>query len=192
MTVILNLMSNQYIPKFAYVDAQNFESYFRYAYSKYINFRSLFMYLKKTRNVDKVFIFIKNITKKERIIEFKAIGYEVIKCECKDERGSYNIDTDLVITAVEEFFVTQKHDILLMSGDGDFLPLLKFYEDYNCYTEIIGPSKKEGVNNQGRPTSGKLIYIKNANGILENRKTISYYDEIAIAIPSLYQGNVRL
>jgi uncharacterized LabA/DUF88 family protein len=183
---------NEYIPKFAYVDSQNFESYFRYAYSKYINFRSLFAYLKTTRNIDKVFIFIKNITKKERIAEFKAIGYDVILCECKDERGSYNIDTDLVITAVEEFFVTQKHDILLMSGDGDFLPLLKFYEDYNCFTEIIGPSKKESVNNQGRPTSNKLIHIRNADGEIENRKTISYYDELAQAMPNLYQGSVRL
>lgn len=113
-------------------------------------------------------------------------------CDCKDERGSYNIDTDLVITSLEEFFVTKKHDMLLMSGDGDFLPLLKFYEEYNCYTEIIAPSRKDNMNGQGCHTSSKLIKIRNEDGEIENRETISYLDEIALSIPNLLQGSVRL
>ena len=81
--------------------------------------------------------------------------------------------------------------ILLLSGDGDFLPLLKFYEDYECYTEIIGPSRKELVNNQSRPTSKKLMQIINENGEIENRKSITYLDEIALGLPQLLSNGIR-
>ena len=109
MTVIINLMLNQYIPKFAYVDAQNFESYFYKSNNKYINFASLFTYLTRERKCTKVFVFVKSKTAQGKINALKRSGYEVILCECKNENGSYNIDTDLVITSVEEFFTTEKH-----------------------------------------------------------------------------------
>ena len=132
-----------------------------------------------------------NYQQRERILEFKKIGFTIILCDCKTESGSFNIDTDLCITAVEEFFECgERHDLLLVSGDGDFVPLLKFYEEYGFYTEIISSTKK--LDLQGScPTSKKLKSYLDDNGD-EVFRNISYYDEINASYPDLLSLTRRL
>lgn len=186
-------MTQEYFPKYAFIDSQNLECHFIQNHNKYIGFRGFYNYLTQNRKVqkDKCFVFIKVTTHPNRIKAFKDIGYQVVLCDCKNEKGSFNIDTDLVITSVEEFFeVGERHDLLLVSGDGDFLPLVKFYEDYGYYTEIIGTSRKS--TSEGNPfTSRKLTHTVDECGDKIIRKNTTYYDELSDLQPSLLTPTIR-
>ena len=42
---------------------------------------------------------------------------------------------------MKDYFLQEKFGLILLSGDGDFVPLIRFFEDQNQFVKIITASK---------------------------------------------------
>lgn len=177
-------MSNL-VPKYCFIDAQNFDSFFfkkgeKTGENRYVDYRSLSLFLKKRIKVtpDKIFIFFKNTLSHKKIYLIKQFGYQVVLCKAKTENkngsDSHNIDTDLIITSLTEYFEEEDHDLVLLTGDGDFIPLLDFYEERGASVELICPSRSKKLDGRS-PTSSKLLTKDIKTG---EQRAVLFLDEI--------------
>ena len=134
------------IPNYAFIDGQNLESHF---YKNQISFDwlKLYQYFKNNLNCQKIFLFIKSQNSNSRYIRgLQQIGFYTIFGNAKEKndkgRISYNIDSELIIFSLQKHYETQEHNLILGSGDGDFRPLVNFYEKKSLGVRIVSPSKK--------------------------------------------------
>jgi uncharacterized LabA/DUF88 family protein len=157
------------IPNYCFIDGQNLETYF-YKLSMKIDLLNLYQYLTINLNAKVCFYFVKaQSPKSDYILNLKKIGFRIIYGNAKhkktsDGRISFNIDSELIVNAVSKYFEKENHNLFLLSGDGDYLPLIKFYEFRNRNVKIISPSK--------HCTSPYLIYNKS----VEQNRNIIYLD----------------
>ena len=145
-TVITSSMTPIRIPNYAFVDGQNVESHF---YNNQLSFDwlKLFNYFKVNLNCQKVFLFLKGQNPNSNHIKnLQQIGFYTIfgNAKAKNDKGriSYNIDSELIIFSLQRHYEIQEHNLILGSGDGDFRPLVSFYEKKKLGVRIVSPSKK--------------------------------------------------
>lgn len=172
-------------PKYCFIDAQNFDSFFFKqaeisGKNKLISHRDLYKFLVKKIKVcpNKIFLFFKNTTSKSKISTIEQCGYQVVLCKAKTENkngsDSHNIDTDLIITSLTEYFESEDHDLVLLTGDGDFIPLLDFYEERGANVELICPSRSKILGGRS-PTSSKLLTKNIETG---EQRDVIFLDEV--------------
>jgi len=139
------------IPKYAnyvFIDGQNIETGLRLQGLE-LDFQLLFNYLKTKYKVKKVYYcakFSMHSSRKKFFKELKTIGYEMIFSSGmgngrKDGSHKVNVDADLIVQAMKDYFLQEKFGLILLSGDGDFVPLIRFFEDQNQFVKIITASK---------------------------------------------------
>jgi hypothetical protein len=104
------------------------------------------------------------------------------KRENKDGMDSHNIDTDLVIKSLTQYYEIEDHDLVLMTNDGDFLPLINFYEERNAKVELIGTSQGLGG------ISSKLLTLDKTTG---KQRIAEYLDSIKLENASFFQKNTK-
>jgi uncharacterized LabA/DUF88 family protein len=138
------------IPIFAYIDGQNlFRSIESQGWD--LDYHKLYFYLQKKHKVDQAFIFLKYYQfQKDFCEELKKIGYTVIFGENKqkviENNKTFiktNIDADLIVHSMANFAETQRFDLIILTADGDFIPLIKYFEKHNLFTSIISPNTKD-------------------------------------------------
>ncbi|MFM5959238.1 MAG: NYN domain-containing protein, partial [Dolichospermum sp.] len=52
-----------------------------------------------------------------------------------------NVDGDLIVQVMKDYFMVEKFGLVLLSGDGDFVPLVRFFETEGQFVKIISPTK---------------------------------------------------
>ena len=128
------------IPNYAFVDGQNLyhgleELGYELKYQEFIE------YLKGKYKCQKVFVFFKENQKFDGFYaELTKMGYIVILSKSHNRVNGVtksNVDGDLIVKAMSDYFESQKHNLILLSGDGDFLPLINFYEKKDHFVQII-------------------------------------------------------
>ncbi|MCX6732648.1 MAG: NYN domain-containing protein, partial [Candidatus Roizmanbacteria bacterium] len=103
-------------------------------------------YLKLTHNVSKAFLFIGYVEENKVLYDYlKRSGYicvfkKIIEYKDKDIVVKGNIDADLVLHTMIEYPHYDK--AIIVSGDGDFYPLIEYLEKKNKLLKIITPNKK--------------------------------------------------
>jgi uncharacterized LabA/DUF88 family protein len=80
----------------------------------------------------------------------------------------------LVIKSLTEYYEIEDHDLVLLTGDGDFIPLIDFYEERNAKVELICPSRSKILDGKS-PTSSKLLTKNSRTG---EQRSVNYLDEI--------------
>ena len=180
---------SQLQPKYCFIDAQNFDSFFfKQAnitnLNRFIDYKKLYDYLVQNIKVKpgKVFIFVGENRSYRQVDLFKKFGFQVMLCrakrENKDGTESHNIDTDLVIKSLTEYYEIEDHDLVLLTGDGDFIPLIDFYEERNAKVELICPSRSKILDCKS-PTSSKLLTKNSRTG---EQRSVNYLDEIGLYV----------
>lgn len=138
---------------YAFIDSQNLNL----GTSKYIYFRSKFLYkgwkldykkfriyLKNKYRVNKAILFLGYIKQNEKMYRMlKDFGYHLVfKPTIKDRNGKHkgNVDAELVLySACIEYDNYDK--AVIVSGDGDFYCLHKYLKDDDKLKAIIIPNK---------------------------------------------------
>jgi uncharacterized LabA/DUF88 family protein len=64
----------------------------------------------------------------------------------KDGTQKVNVDADLIVRAMKDYFTQEKFGLILLSGDGDFVPLIRFFEEQNQFVKIITASRNSTSN----------------------------------------------
>lgn len=73
----------------------------------------------------------------------QAQGYQCVFKEVvydRDGRAKGNCDADLVLTAARDFFERSVKRVILVSSDGDYTPLVRFWKEKNVVCTILSPS----------------------------------------------------
>lgn len=130
---------------YAFIDSQNLNLGVLRQGGK-LDFRKFRQYLKLTHNVTKAFLFIGYVEENKVLYDYlKRSGYicvfkKVIEYKDKDIATKGNIDADLVLHAMIEYPRYDK--AIIVSGDGDFYPLIEYLHKKNKLHKIITPNKK--------------------------------------------------
>jgi uncharacterized LabA/DUF88 family protein len=155
-------------PNICFIDGQNLETGL-YTNGYEADYELLITYLKEKYNVTKVYYCIKYFKSKERIAHIerlKPLGYYLIFSSGMGNKGEskyhkVNVDADLIVKALEEYFVVGKYGLILISGDGDFIPLIRFFEKQNQFVKIICADRNSAsaMLSNDRYTKRNLTYI---------------------------------
>lgn len=130
---------------YAFIDSQNLNLGVLKQGGK-LDFRKFRQYLKLKHNVSKAFLFIGYVEENKVLYDYlKRSGYicvykKIIEYKDKDIVVKGNIDADLVLHAMIEFPHYEK--AIIVSGDGDFYPLIDYLKKKNKLLKIITPNKK--------------------------------------------------
>ena len=130
---------------YAFIDSQNLNLGVLSQGGK-LDFRKFRQYLKLKHNVSKAFLFIGYVEENKVLYDYlKRSGYicifkKIIEYKDKDIVVKGNIDADLILHAMIEFPHYDK--AIIISGDGDFYPLIDYLRKKNKLLKIITPNKK--------------------------------------------------
>ncbi|PIV08408.1 hypothetical protein COS52_02880 [Candidatus Roizmanbacteria bacterium CG03_land_8_20_14_0_80_39_12] len=130
---------------YAFIDSQNLNQGVLSQGGK-LDFRKFRQYLKEKHGVSKAFVFIGYVEENKPLYDYlKHSGYicvfkKVIEYKDKDIATKGNIDADLVLHTMIEYPHYDK--AIIVSGDGDFYPLIEYLLKKNKLLKIITPNKK--------------------------------------------------
>ena len=119
---------------YAFIDSQNLNLGVLSQGGK-LDFRKFRQYLKLKHNVSKAFLFIGYVEENKVLYDYlKRSGYicifkKIIEYKDKDIVVKGNIDADLMLHAMIEFPHYDK--AIVVSGDGDFYPLIDYLRKKN-------------------------------------------------------------
>lgn len=130
---------------YAFIDSQNLNLGVLKQGGK-LDFRKFRQYLKLKHNVTKAFLFIGYVEENKVLYDYlKRSGYicvfkKIIEYKDKDIVVKGNIDADLVLHTMIEYPHYDK--AIIVSGDGDFYPLIEYLAKKNKLLKVITPNKK--------------------------------------------------
>jgi len=130
---------------YAFIDSQNLNQGVLKQGGK-LDFRKFRLYLKEKHSVSKAFLFIGYVEENKPLYEYlKHSGYicvfkKVIEYKDKDIVTKGNIDADLVLHTMIEYPHYDK--AIIVSGDGDFYPLIEYLKKMGKLLKVITPNKK--------------------------------------------------
>ncbi len=131
---------------YAFIDSQNLNLGVQSQGAK-LDFRKFRQYLTMKYSVSKAFLFIGYMKEHKNLYTYlEESGYICIykkTLEYKDKKETIvkgNIDAELVLNAMIEFPHYDK--AIIVSGDGDFYPLIDYLKKKNKLLKIITPNKK--------------------------------------------------
>lgn len=130
---------------YAFIDSQNLNQGVLSQGGK-LDFRKFRQYLKEKHGVSKAFVFIGYVEENKPLYDYlKHSGYicvfkKVIEYKDKDIATKGNIDADLVLHTMIEYPNYDK--AIIVSGDGDFYPLIEYLLKKNKLLKVITPNKK--------------------------------------------------
>ncbi len=146
----------------AYIDGANLDKALKSLGWK-LDYRKFRSWLRQKFSIDGAYIFIGLITKQADLYTYlQNAGYELIfKDVVFDGSGKAkgNCDADLVLKAARDFFENRITSVVLISSDGDYAPLVKFWKEKNISCSIISPAPVEKCSILLKRTGVPIIYL---------------------------------
>ncbi len=131
----------------------------------YVRFR---VWLKEKYNVNNAFIFLGLISKNTDLyVHLKNSGFILIFKEITyDGTGNIkgNCDSDLVLSAVCNYYEKQFDKAIIVSSDGDYASLVKFFKNRDSFHTLISPSNK--CSFLLRKLNVHIVYLETQKSIL--------------------------
>jgi 8-oxo-dGTP diphosphatase len=108
-----------------------------------LDYSRLFVWLRERCKSDEVFLFIGHLADKQQEYDaLRDIGYKLIFKEIARNRdGSVkgNCDSNLIVKALSDVMEYEVSSVVLVSSDGDFVPLVQFWKSKSIATTILSP-----------------------------------------------------
>ena len=149
------------LPHLVFVDGQNLYQSLK-QHNLELNFGSFTHFIKQKYKPDILFWFVKYTQNDFMRNKYKAledlgwtIKYSSSNKDIYDSQNNLigsktNVDADLIIKALQEYYEVGEYKLVLVSGDGDFVPLLRFFEQKTSKILLLSASPET--------TSGMLKY----------------------------------
>lgn len=158
-------MGNNY----AFIDAQNLHvSLGRTGIA--IDYKRFQIYLREKYGVSKIFTFIGYIEKNQNLYKYlEESGYILVykKTTFRGKETKGNCDSDLIIGVIREW--KNFNQAIIISGDGDFLPLIEYLQEHQKLLKIGVPTRKS-KSALLNPLKKKIFYIENLREKLKKRR----------------------
>jgi len=158
---------------YAFIDSQNLNLGIR-ELGWALDYKKFRIYLKEKYGVTAAYMFIGYIPensdmyaalqKSGFILKFKPV------LPNKDGSHKGNIDADLVLQAMIDFFENKFDKTVIVTSDGDFYSLVKYIYDHGRLKAVISPHQKTCSTLLKKTAREKIIFIDNLRNKLEYKK----------------------
>lgn len=88
---------------------------------------------------------------------FRLVFKEVLYT--KDGTIKGNCDADLVLRGVKDFYEEGVKRVVLVASDGDYTPLIRFWQEKNIDCTILSPAPKERCSILLKRTNAPIVYL---------------------------------
>jgi len=158
---------------YAFIDSQNLNKGIQSLGWK-LDHRRFRIYLKEKYNVETAYLFIGYIPHNQKLYDFlQKAGYIVkFKPVILDKNGDHkgNVDADLVLQTLIDFYEKHFDKAVIITSDGDFYSLVNFLYQPNRLETILSPCRKTCAILLRQAAKEKIAFMENLQGKLEYKK----------------------
>ncbi len=129
----------------------------------WLNFRK---YLRKKYLIGKAFIFVGYISRyKEQYQYFTNCGFEVVFKDVYNKQA--NVDVELTMQIFIE--INNFDRAIIVSGDGDFVSLIKYLKTQNKFEKVMATSLLETSRALRQTVSGEVMFLSEIRHLIEQK-----------------------
>ncbi len=146
----------------AYIDGANLDKSLKHLLDWKLDYKKFRVWLRDKYKVEQAYIFIGYISKYESRYEYlRRSGFNLIFKEVTYENGSPkgNCDADLIVQGCVDLFEGDLHKAVLVTSDGDFVPLIKVLLTKGSVETILSPAKSHKCSVLIKRTGVRIAYI---------------------------------
>ncbi|PID83764.1 hypothetical protein CSB09_04480 [Candidatus Gracilibacteria bacterium] len=156
--------------KVLYIDSQNIHKALLEIGWK-IDWKKFFDYSKEKYNIDEIKMFVGYLQKFEHFYKkLEAIGYKLIFKKASilpngEVKG--NVDIDICIESMKDFYENKLSQMYLASGDGDFNSLVDFFREKTIFGKVFIPNAKKSSKILRKSAGPHVIVLDSLRFFLE-------------------------
>jgi uncharacterized LabA/DUF88 family protein len=147
----------------AYIDGANLHKGVESSLWK-LDYRKFRFWIRQKFNIADAHLFIGLIPKHANLYTaLQNIGYTLVFKEVVydgDGRVKGNCDADLVLRAARDYFEQGITSVVLVSSDGDYAPLIKFWLEKKVRCAIISPASTSKCSVLLKRTGVPIVYLE--------------------------------
>ena len=136
----------------------------------YSHFRS---WLRQKFAISTAYLFIGLITKNADLYtNLQLSGYELVFKDItytSEGKVKGNCDADLVLRATRDVFELNPEAVVLVTSDGDYAPLIRFWKEKKIFCTIVSPSPVHKCSILLKRTGMPIVYLADIKNKLEYR-----------------------
>ena len=129
----------------AYIDASNLRFDIRDDGWE-LDYKSFRSWLRDKFGITRAVLFMGLIPANIKLYNFlQNIGYDIIfrpTLTSKDGKTKWNVDTEITLHMVSDFYENRITSAVLVSGDGDFYSVVDFFKNKKMPIKVIAPNSK--------------------------------------------------
>lgn len=158
---------------YAFIDSQNLNLGVK-ALGWSLDFKKFRIYLKEKYNIVQAYIFIgymagnkdlyRSLQKYGYLLIFKPVIIE------EDGKPKGNIDADLVLQAMIDFYENHFNKAVIATSDGDFYSLINYFYQKNKLLAVLSPNKEKCSILLQESAKEKMMYMNNLRQKLEYKR----------------------
>ncbi|MDP2909666.1 MAG: NYN domain-containing protein [bacterium] len=166
-------MSQQNNKNYAFIDSQNLNLGVK-ALGWNLDFKKFRIYLKEKYSIAKAYIFIGYMEGNQNLYRsLQEYGYVLIFKPVIIEDGRKpkgNIDADLVLQAMIDFYENHFEKAVIVTSDGDFYSLVDYFYRKNKLLAALSPNKEKCSILLQKSAREKMMYLNNLKQKLEYKR----------------------
>lgn len=158
---------------YAYIDAQNLYCGIKDRGWE-LDYQKFRIYLKEKYRVETAYLFIGYIQQNQSLYQrLQKFGYILIfKPVIPNDEGKHkgNVDTDLVLRAIIDYYEKNFDKAVVVSSDGDFYCLVSYLYENNALKTVLSPYKKHCSLLLKQSAKEKIVFMDNLESKLAHKK----------------------
>lgn len=147
---------------YAYIDGANLHKGVESSDWK-LNYRKFRSWIRQKLRVTDAHLFIGMMSKHADLYtRLQSDGYTLAFKEIVYDgtgKAKGNCDADLVLKAARDVFENSPQSVVLVSSDGDYAPLVRFWQEKKITCSIISPAPKNKCSILLKRTGAPIIYL---------------------------------
>ena len=149
--------------KIAYVDGANLHKGITSSAWK-LDYRKFRSWIRQKFSVTDAYIFIGMMPKHADLYtSLQSTGFKLIFKEVVydgDGNAKGNCDADLVLRAMRDYYEHTQSAVVLVSSDGDYAPLVKFWLEKSVHCTILSPAPVQKCSILLKRTGVPIVYLE--------------------------------
>lgn len=148
---------------FAYIDGANLYKGVGSSAWK-LDYRKFRSWIRQKFSIAEAYLFIGLVSKHADLYtSLQSMGYKLIFKEIIYDgsgKAKGNCDADLVLQAVRDYYENSPANVLLISSDGDYAPLVRFWQEKKVSCVIVSPAPVDKCSILLKRTGVSIVYLE--------------------------------
>jgi len=155
---------------FAYIDGANLHKGIK-SLDWVFDYKRFRVWLSDKYGVSQAYLFLGMMPKyKDLYTKLQEFGYTLVFKDViydGDGKAKGNCDANIIVHAMQSAYENKFHKAILVSSDGDYVPLVKFLQEKDKMGIVLSPYETEKCSILLKRTGVKISYISDKKSTLE-------------------------